>query len=140
MTDQTPISKDTLEKTLLIDAPPDRVWAFLTKAEHLAKWFHAARDDLKPGDAYALLGDDGSALCTGEVLEAREPEHLKMTFTARPMNGLMTVVTFSLTPVGRGTRLHLRHEGLSTAGDAIGLAIAFDTGWDKHFVRLRETI
>ena len=46
------------------------------------------------------------------------------------MNGLMTRVEWTLTPVGGGTRLDLLHQGLSSDADGFGLLVAFDAGWD----------
>ncbi|MEM6635641.1 MAG: SRPBCC domain-containing protein [Pseudomonadota bacterium] len=140
MTAQGKIAQGEIRKSILIGASPERVWAYLTEAELLAKWFHPAREDLAQGKDFALLADDGSVLCWGKIIEARPPFHLKMTFTARPMNGLMTTVTFSLAREGQGTRLDLLHQGLHGADDPFGLTLAFDTGWDQHFVTLRKTI
>ena len=39
----------TIRKTIHLAVPPARVWAYLTEAKELAKWFHPADGDLSEG-------------------------------------------------------------------------------------------
>lgn len=132
------MTEAVIEKSIYLAATPEVVWAHLTEADKLAAWFHPAEGDLT-GGAYALLDSEGEKLCWGEVISAEPPRRLVWTFTARPMNGLMTRVEWRLDPVEGGTRLSLTHSGLA-AGDGFGLLAAFDAGWDKHFLKLREAV
>ena len=127
----------TIEKSLFLKASPERVWAFLTDKTLLAEWFHPAEHDLTDGKDYALLSKDGSTLCSGTVTEMTPHTRLAYSFTAGPMGGLMTEVTWTLTEVEGGTHLALRHEGFPGSGEAFGLLAAFDAGWDDHLKRMR---
>lgn len=128
----------TIRKSIHLPAAPERVWAYLTEANQLAKWFHPADGDLAEGRDYALLDKEGEPLCFGTVREMVPHKRLVMSFTARPMNGLMTDVAWTLTEVPGGTRLDLEHSGLPAESEGFGLVVAFDAGWDKHLLSMRE--
>ncbi len=132
-----------LTKTAVFPAPREVVWAYLTQADKLARWFHRADADLAQGRDYALLatGNDGKAepLCWGNVIEADPPRRLVTTFTVKPLAGRMTTVTYQLDEVAGGTRLTLTHEGLPS-GEAFGLLSALDAGWDGHIADLRTAV
>ncbi|MGI9436535.1 MAG: SRPBCC family protein [Geminicoccaceae bacterium] len=134
---------DTITKTVFFKASRDTVWAFLTEKEKLAKWFHAAESDLADGADYALLGNsaegDPVKQCWGTVQHWDPPSKLIYSFTIKPLNGVMTKVTWTLDEAHGGTRLTMNHEGLAAAGDAaLGLLTALDAGWDEHLGRLRS--
>lgn len=129
-----------IRKSILIKAPIQLVWAYLTEAERLAQWFHPARDDLKTGEPYELLGADGAPLCWGRVTAAEPPRRLAYSFTVGPMNGAMSDVEWLLTPIDGGTRLDLAHSGLPEGEAAAALLFALDAGWDKHLMRLRQSV
>ncbi|OAN72673.1 hypothetical protein A8B78_19525 [Jannaschia sp. EhC01] len=130
----------TIEKTLILSAPPADVWAFLTDPEKLAVWFHRPERALTSPGAFSMPGEDGDPLVWGEVRDATAPTHLSYSFTARPMGGVMTDVTWTLTAVEAGTRLQLRHDGIPSGADTFGLLTAFDGGWDKHLLDLRQSL
>lgn len=127
----------TIRKIVFLKAPIQVVWAHLTEAEKLARWFHPADADLDVGRDYRLLGDDGQALCHGRVTVMEPPRRLAYTFTVGPLNGVMTDVEWTLTPVAGGTRLSLVHSGLPEGEAGYGLILALDAGWDEHLTRLR---
>ncbi len=128
----------TIEKTIHIAAPREMVWDYLTKSEHLAKWFHRPDSDLGDGQDFDMKGKDGDVLCTGNVDEMHPHDRLSYSFTAGPMNGLVTRVAWTLTVVPGGTRLGLVHSGFGADATGFGLLAAFDKGWDGHLIRLRE--
>lgn len=134
------MTSHTIEKTLILAAPPPDVWAFLTEPDKLAIWFHRPDAALTAPGAFSMPGEDGAPLVWGEVRAAVAPSHLSYSFTARPMGGLMTEVTWTLTAVEAGTRLHLRHDGIPTGAEAFGLLAAFDGGWDKHLLSMRAAM
>lgn len=132
-----------ITKTVFFAASRETVWSFLTEKDKLAEWFHPAEADLAEGEDYALManGDDGkpAPLCWGTVLEMDRPSRMQWSFTATPLNGLMTKVDWTLEEVAGGTQLTLVHTGLEAAGvDGFGLVMALDRGWDDHFGRLRQ--
>lgn len=136
------MSTTTINKSIFLKAPRETVWAYLTEKDKLGEWFHAADADLTEGKPYALLGDPAdsdSKMCWGDVLSAKKPSFLSYTFTIKPMGGAMTTVSWTLEEAAGGTRVTLVHEGIGEAGAeaALGLLMALEEGWDKHFVKLR---
>ena len=136
---------DTITKTVFFKASRDSVWAFLTEKDKLAEWFHPAEADLADGEDYALVGKspegDTVKMCWGAVEHWEPPAKLIYSFTVKPLNGVMTKVTWTLDVAHGGTKLTLNHEGLAAAGDAaLGLLAALDEGWDEHLGRLRNTV
>ncbi|MEP3047480.1 MAG: SRPBCC domain-containing protein [Roseibium sp.] len=131
----------TLTKTIILDAPKDVVWSFLTEKDKLARWFHPAEENLTEGADYTLLNQNGdmTRICWGTVLEMRPFDSLVYTFTVKPLEGAMTTVRWSLEKAAGGTRLTLQHEGIEqAAGEAAFMMLsALDAGWDEHFGRLR---
>jgi len=137
------MTNDTINKSAFFAVPRETIWAFLTKKEKLALWFHPAESDLVENQDYALIqkSEDGSVTkqCWGTVVEMTKPSRLVYSFTIKPLAGEMTMVTWTLEEVHGGTKLSLTHEGIGrAAGDAaIGLLLALDGGWDKHLSKLR---
>ena len=108
---------DTISREIVIDAPPDVVWAIVTEARHLAGWFSdEAEIDLRPGGAM-LLTWSGHGSYPARV-ETVEPPH---TFAfrwvlregAEPAPGSDTLVVMTLTPDGARTRLQVLESGFS---------------------------
>lgn len=127
----------TIVKTIVMAASRETVWGFLTNKDKLAEWFHPAANDLAAGEDYALLRD-GERVCWGRVEAMDPPARLVTTFTVKPLDGVMTTVTWTLDEVMGGTKLTMEHRGLEAAGDALGLLQALDAGWDAHLKGLRE--
>lgn len=139
------MSDTAIIKTLYLKAPIEKVWAFLTVPEKLARWFHETDRPLdEKGAAFQWYRHDSSAedrkLMWGRVLECTPPTRLVHTFTHQWIEGLETTVSWELTPVDGGTRLLLTHTGLDKREDAIGALSDHDKGWDAHLTRLRDVI
>lgn len=131
-------------KTVYLDAPPERVWEFLTDREKLGAWFFTATADLAEAADYTLMGktEAGEPVrrCWGKVKRMDKPKEMVWDFTIDPLNGVMTTVSWTLEPIGAGTRLTLRHDGIPADGEAFKLVLGLDSGWDRHFGALREAI
>ena len=140
------MSNTTITKTCFFAAPREKVWAFLTEKEKLAQWFHSATADLVEGEDYKLvekgIDESEAGICWGTVLEMDKPSKLVYTFTIQPLNGAMTTVTWQLEEIEGGTKLTLKHEGVSEAAGkaAMGLLMALDKGWDEHVASMRNSI
>ena len=139
------MSTTTINKSIFLAAPRETVWEYLTDKDKLGEWFHPAAENLVEGKPYALLGDaadSNSRMCWGDVLSAKKPSFLSYSFTIKPMGGAMTTVNWTLEEAAGGTRVTLIHEGIGeAAGDAaLGLLMALEEGWDKHFVKLRRIV
>ena len=140
------MSNTTIIKTCFFKTSRETVWAFLTQKDKLEQWFHPSTADLAEGEDYALVEkqEDGSesTVCWGNVISMDEPSSLVYTFTIGPLNGAMTTVTWTLEEIHDGTRLTLKHEGISKAAGeaAMGLLMALDKGWDVHLDSMRVSI
>ncbi|TDD95285.1 SRPBCC family protein [Jiangella asiatica] len=124
------MTTNTIEREIVIAAPPERVWDIVTQAEHLGTWFadSSAEIDLRPGGELKLTWKD-YGVAEGRV-ETVEPPH---TFAFRwvlegeePAEGNATLVVFTLAPEGAGTRLRVVESGFAE--------LAFDAeSRDRHF-------
>jgi uncharacterized protein YndB with AHSA1/START domain len=108
-----------IEREIKIEAPVERVWTTLTSAEHLGIWFadSGAEIDLKPGGSLVLNWKD-----YGKVIGRVEKVESPHTFSYRWANGPShqeitatnsTLVEFSLSPEGTGTRLRVVESGIA---------------------------
>jgi len=95
--------------------PPEKVWRALTDPVLLAEWLLPAVGlTLEPGAAFTFRtqpypGWDGVVNCRTLEVEA----HRKLSYTWVVGDMLDTVVTFTLLPTARGTRLSLVHSGFT---------------------------
>jgi len=114
-------SEDRIEREITIAAPVERVWAVLTEPEHVGKWFGQgppARIDLRPGGVMRL--DHGQYGKFPTRIEKVDPPHYFAYRWASAYPGQQatednsTLVEFTLTPDGDGTRLYLVESGFAT--------------------------
>lgn len=133
------MTNHVLRKSVYFNVPPAKVWAFLTELDKLNLWFHAPTKPMREGEKYEMIGaDSGKKFMWGEALTVRPPEVLEYTFVLDNMENTTSTVRWTLSFAGDGgTHLQLEHTGLATEGDAFGLFIALDNGWDEHLMRLR---
>lgn len=136
----------TIEKTLLLNASPETVWAFLTDKDKLGTWFFAGEADLQPNQDFKLVATSDAGIverkCWGTVLEMKPCTLLRYSFTIDMLNGSLTTVTWTLEKVEGGTRLSLVHEGIAAAAGEANMAVLFglDSGWDRHLSKLRTLL
>jgi uncharacterized protein YndB with AHSA1/START domain len=94
---------------------PEKVWRALTDPDLLAEWLLPVVDlELEPGAAFTFKtqsypGWDGIVNCRFIEIES----HRKLSY-AWAVPFLDTVVTFTLTPTGSGTRLSLVQSGFKS--------------------------
>lgn len=112
---------DVIERELHVQAPIERVWEVITDEKYVARWFgDKAEIDLRPGGA-AMFGwtehGDGHA-----VVEQVDPPR-RFSFRWMREHGVpydparvTTLVEFTLTPAGTGTRLRLVESGFGDEG------------------------
>lgn len=131
----------TIRKSIIVAASPETVWAHLTDAKLLGKWFHPAKADLTEGQEFTLVSqENGERMCYGSVLSATPFSQMKWAFSIGPLNGQMTDVVWTLTPTHEGTRLSLEHSGLPESAEAVGLLLALDKGWHTHLSGLYNAV
>jgi uncharacterized protein YndB with AHSA1/START domain len=140
------MATDRIEREIIIDAPRERVWTVLTQPEHVAKWFgDSAEVDPQPGGkavfGWSEHGGDHHAL-----VERFEPPGFFSYRWARPAGepvspGNSTLVEFTLTDQGSGTRLLVVETGfasLDVSEAERGTAAQENTtGWRKELDELR---
>jgi uncharacterized protein YndB with AHSA1/START domain len=108
---------DTIEREIVIEAPPSVVWAIVTQAQHLAGWFSdEAEIDLRPGGRI-LLTWHGHGSYEGRV-EAVDLPYL-FAFCWQTREGEFsetnsTLVAMTLEPVETGTRLRVVESGFAS--------------------------
>jgi uncharacterized protein YndB with AHSA1/START domain len=148
------VNADSIQRELILDAPPERVWAALTQADALGAWFGTrASVDLRPGGQIAFTWDDpatGDHFTNGGVIEVVEAPR-RFAFRWRPyappeqaerVAGLTTRVEFTLEPKGDGTRLRLVESGFSTLPPELRKTArdGNETGWTRELGELRDYI
>src|SRR3954452_6807393 len=110
-----PVVPDSIAREIVIDAPPERVWAIVTEAQHLAAWFSdAAEVDLRPGGAM-LLTWHGHGTYRARVETVEAPHTFAFRWLLReggePAEGASTLVVMTLVPEGDGTTLRVTESG-----------------------------
>ena len=111
------MATDSIEREIIIDAPPARVWTALTEAEHLARWFGdaGAEVDLRPGGRLVCSWKKhGTSHAVIEVVDP--PRHFTFRWALppgeEPRRGNSTHVEFTLVPLDGGRpRLRVRESG-----------------------------
>jgi uncharacterized protein YndB with AHSA1/START domain len=127
---------DTLDitRTIDINAPIQRVWDALTKAELIAQWFgDAAELEAIPGGT-GFFGWNAHGKFRVVVESAEAPHTLVYRWAHRetdadptPQNS--TVVRFDLTEIEGGTRLDLRETGFENLADPQTAHAENSGGW-----------
>ena len=139
---------DRIEREVLIDAPPARVWEIVTEPEHVGRWFSdSAEIDLRPGGEAALTWEEhGTARAWVEKVE---PPHLFSFRWARPVGaeprrGNSTLVELSLSAEGDGTRLRVVESGFRelewSEEEKSRYAEENTKGWEHELGELQEYV
>lgn len=138
---------EQIEHEVLINAPPERVWEILTEAEHIQKWFafDGATIELYPGGELVMHWKEHGTFHSR--VETVEPPH---RFAYRgafrpgesPEPGNATLVTFTLTPEGSGTRVRVVESGYRDLAIPEAERADYVTGniqgWSGAFTALQE--
>ena len=108
---------DSIAREILIDAPPERVWAIVTEAQHLAGWFSdEAEIDLRPGGEM-LLTWHGHGRYRARVETVDPPRTFGFRWMRREDVDLTpassTLVLITLSPEGASTRLRVVESGFA---------------------------
>jgi uncharacterized protein YndB with AHSA1/START domain len=118
------VAPDAIRLERVLDAPAEKVWRYLTKAELRSQWFMGGTDATGVGEFDLLVNHDNlsddevpypesyaahkGATWTEKVTRFEPPRLLETTF----QGGKNGVVTYELFPEGEKTRLVLTHSGL----------------------------
>jgi uncharacterized protein YndB with AHSA1/START domain len=102
-----------LDRSVVIHAPRENVFRFLTDTPRWATWWGAGSTiDARPGGRL-LIRYPGGTEVSGEVVEVKPPERMIFTYgfvKGDPIAPGSSRVTIRLEPHGLGTQLHLTHE------------------------------
>ena len=141
---------EQIERETVIAAPVERVWALLTEAEHLGRWFGdaGAELDLRPGGALSLSWERYGTV-RGRVVDVEAPRRfsyrwsvLRESSDSEPAEGNSTLVEFTLHAEGDGTRLRVVESGfasLATSEEQRAENVKGNTkGWAFETGELRE--
>jgi uncharacterized protein YndB with AHSA1/START domain len=113
--------------------PPEKIWRALTQPHLIEEWL--MKNDFAPvvDHRFTLRGDWGSVDC--KVL-AVEP-HRTLTYTWAAL-GLESVVTWTLTPTGDGTRLRMEQTGFRPDQQQAYQGATY--GWQRFFAALEQVL
>ncbi|MBB5078529.1 SRPBCC family protein [Nonomuraea endophytica] len=129
-----------VDESLLIPAPPERVWRALTDALDRAEWWGYIDLDVTPGGKVEERWSDDSGhpmLTQGVVTEVEEGRMFRFTwsYTDRPV---ATAVEITLTPAEAGTVVRVLEVGWNHLPDGPATAADHRAGWRIHLTNLRR--
>ena len=113
--------------------PPEKLWRALTQPHLIAEWL--MKNDFAPkvDQKFKLTGDWGSVDCKVLVIEPNK----ELSYTWDAM-GLESVVTWTLTPTGKGTHVRMEQSGFRADQQQAYQGAKF--GWQKFFANLEQVL
>ena len=133
----------TFAYVTFIRTSPDRVWAALTDADVMRKYWFGMHQDAEwtVGSPWRLLFPDGRVADTGEVVEADRPKRLVLTWRNEwkpelAAEGYSRCV-FEIEPVDDVTKLTVTH---SMERDGAKFIEAVSGGWPRILSNLKSLI
>jgi uncharacterized protein YndB with AHSA1/START domain len=132
---------DTIERTIVINAPVERVWSVLTESTFLGQWFgsgEAVKIDLRPGGL--LVFDHGvHGVIPARIATVEPPRVLSWRWSQgaageEPDDTNATLVEFTLTEddLPGGTRLTVVESGFARLG------LSADEAAERHRANSRN--
>jgi uncharacterized protein YndB with AHSA1/START domain len=137
------MAKSSFVYVLYIAAAPEAVWKGLLDPEFTRQyWGHDNVSDWKPGSAWEHRKADGSGSVSiaGEVIEARKPHRLLLTWSEHQEKRLrhrQSRVSFEIDAVADVVRLTLTHDELE-AGSTMERQVAAD--WQRVLSSLKTLL
>jgi uncharacterized protein YndB with AHSA1/START domain len=113
--------------------PPDKIWRALTQPHLIEEWL--MKNDFAPdvGHRFDLRADWGTVAC--QVVASEPNRTLSYTWAAY---GLESLVTWTLTPTGTGTRLRMEQSGFRP--DQEQAYQGAKAGWPRFFANLEQVL
>jgi uncharacterized protein YndB with AHSA1/START domain len=113
--------------------PPEKVWRALTQPEIMVDWLMQSDFRLEVGHRFRFQAEWGEIDC--KVVEIEPQRSLAYSWSAFDVE---TVVTFTLEPTARGTRLRMEQSGFhADQKQALGGA---KSGWATFFDNLQRAL
>ncbi|MFE9245418.1 SRPBCC domain-containing protein [Nocardiopsis sp. NPDC006938] len=139
----------TVERTVRVDASPERLWRVLTTPEHFANWFafDGAEFEARVGAPMKLRWEEHGTF-RGRVVEVDAPRRFAYRIAMEPETDPgaadSTLVTFEVRASGSGSLLTVVQVGFDALadrfGDAADSASAELRGWDGGLAALVELV
>ncbi|MSP20484.1 MAG: polyketide cyclase [Alphaproteobacteria bacterium] len=116
-----------------IPFPLEKIWRALTQPHLIEEWL--MKHDFKPvvDHKFTLRGDWGSVDCQVRAVETNKT--LSYTWDAM---GLVSVVTWTLTPTSQGTHLRMEQAGFRPDQEQAYQGAKY--GWQKFFAALEKAV
>jgi uncharacterized protein YndB with AHSA1/START domain len=145
-----PIGQLSVRRSILLNAPPERVWREFTTLARIRRWFGAGhrllKYQLRQGGWVELEVDiQGKAMRFGGAIVVFEPER-EFAFNDDwlPNHGwaVPTMITLRLTPTLGGTLVELFHHGFERVGpNAASEHASYEAGWGmRQLEALRRVV
>jgi len=140
------MGQDWIEREIIIDASPDRVWATLTEADPVASWFgDPAAMDLRLGGR-PTFARTGERDCWTVIEHVAPPAVLSYRWArdpgTEPGEGASTLVEFTVTETPVGTLLRVVESGfdsLHVSPDVqVTAAAESSQGWIDGLAQLKD--
>jgi uncharacterized protein YndB with AHSA1/START domain len=124
-------------KTLVVERelphPAEKIWRALTQAPLIEEWLMKNEFEPVVGHRFDLRADWGVVDC--QVLAVELNKTLSYAWEAL---GLKSVVTWTLTPSGGGTRLRMEQSGFRPDQEQAYQGAKY--GWQKFFTALESVV
>ena len=139
---------ERVEREVLIEAPPETVWAVITQPEHVAGWFSDIADiDLRPGGEITLTWD-GHGTVRGRVEAVEPPRFFAFRWLSVGYGEFSesnsTLVEFSLHDEADGTRLRVVESGFrgldASDDERARYADEHEGGWEVELSQLIDYV
>ncbi|HEX6026372.1 MAG TPA: SRPBCC family protein [Solirubrobacter sp.] len=105
---------DSIEREIVIAAPVERVWEIVTEPEHMGRWFGDAGAE-RDGDTIKMRWEKyGEAEL--RIVRAEPPNVFAYRWDANVPGIGDTLVEFTLSAEGDGTRLRVVESGFASLG------------------------
>ncbi len=132
--EKTNHNQRSIEKDLLIKAPPQRIFQALTEQAELERWFaQNAELDLRPGGAISFYWGPG-VFESGQMVAL--DSHHRLSYTWEAMEPSPVTITFTLTAENDGTRLRLVQTGIGEGQEWDQYYNLRNNGWNIHLEHL----
>ena len=120
--------------------PPEKLWRALTQPHLIEEWL--MKNDFRPavGHRFNLRGDWGGVLdCEVLAIEPNKALSYVWNFAHDdPAYNLQSVVTFTLTPTPKGTRLRMEQSGFRPEQKQAHAGAG--AGWQQFFTKLEQVL
>ncbi len=124
----------------VVPHPPEKIWRALTETPLLEQWL--LKSDFQPVQGHrfqfrAAPHEHWDGLIQGEVLTVEPLERLSYRWDS-PVNGLQTVVSWTLRPVHEGTVIRMEQSGFKA--NQTRAYHGARAGWTQFLSNLAQTL